>query len=185
MADIVPFRPAGSAKPAARNLVKGRRERLDDIGPADAVLGELLSYWRELRGPVKGVPVYRKTFDIQHLRRLMGWAHMVDVSEDEPANFRFRLYGSLADGLFQKDFTRLRLAEIPCPIYRGEIMGAYNTVKIGGCPTFHLIAATLDWRPTSYTRLVLPLADDQGVTRQLLVAVNRRPLPELAAQPWS
>ncbi len=113
----------------------------------------------------------------------MGWAHIVDCNEADPANFFFRLYGSLCEGLFKKDLSKRRLGDIPCPIYARELMADYNTVKLSGCPAFHKIRARLDWRSTSYTRLVLPLAT-QGQNAKLFVAVNRRPLPELGPLPW-
>lgn len=181
MALILPFRgPAKRLSP--QNAVRSRRETLDAIGQSDSSLGQLLAYWHELKG-AGSLPPRRADFDILELgrRKLMGWSHVIDVSTADPRGFSFRLFGSNCDALFQRDFSKVSLNDVPCQLYAQAIMADYNTVKLTGTPSYHKVTARLNWRRTSYTRLVLPLADDQGRTTQLLVSVNRRPLPELEA----
>ncbi len=114
----------------------------------------------------------------------MGFTHVIDCTASDPPGFYYRLYGSRCDGLFGRDLSKVTLGEIPCPIYAGAIMRDYNTVKSTGSPAFHKVIARLDWRPTSYTRLIVPLADDEGQISQLLAMINLRKLPELGALDW-
>jgi hypothetical protein len=166
----------------SRNVVLRQRLKSDDIGQQDAALGAILAYWRSLRTEGK-IPPPRRSLDILKLGPVMGWTHILDCGDEAPESFWFRLYGSHASIFGSKDFTKFELAGVPCPLYRESIMSDYNTVKQSGCPSFHLVKTRLDWITHSYTRLVLPLADDQRRVTQLLIAINSRPLPQLGDLP--
>jgi hypothetical protein len=182
LANVVVF-PGPASEPQPKNALRAERLKTDQIGKEDAPLGEILSYWRSLRTEGK-IPPPRRSLDVLKLGRVMGWTHVLDCTDEAPEAFWFRLYGSRISIFRQKDFTKFHLADVPCPLYRQSIVADYNTVKLSGCPSFHKIKTRLDWTTHSYTRLVLPLADDQRRVTQLLISVNARPLPELGDLPW-
>lgn len=183
VSNVVPFRAGGASDLKPRNAVKSERLKLDDIGPEDRPLGDILAYWRSLRVDGK-IPPPRRSLDILRLKPVMGWAHIVDCTAESATEFFFRLYGSRVSIFGAKDFSKLRLGEIPCPIYADSVIRDYSAVKLSGCASIHKMKTRLEWHTVSYTRLVLPLADDQRRVSQLLVAVNPRPLPELGELPW-
>lgn len=170
--------------PQPRNAVKAVRGALDDIGADDDALGQILVYWRSLRPNGRKVTPQRRDLDILALKPVMGWTHILDCTEDDPYNFHFRLYGSRISIFGAHDFTKTRIADVPCSVYAKQVASDYNTVKATGCPSFHKVKTRLDWHTVEYTRLVLPFADEGGRTNQLLIAVNKRPLPELGELPW-
>jgi hypothetical protein len=181
LATITPFpRPAGEPRP--RDHLRRERLKADQIGLEDAPLGRVLTYWRSLRTEGK-IPPPRSSLNILELQPVMGYTHIIDCSENDPEGFWFRLYGSRVSIYQHKDFTKYRLADVP-PVLRDAVMEDYLTVKSTGCPMFHKMKARLDWSTHSYTRLVLPLADDSRRVSQLLISFNARPLPELGELPW-
>lgn len=166
-----------------RNGVMSVRSLTETIREQDGSLADILDYWRSLRGPSK-IPPPRKAVDVVALKPVMGYAHVVDCSDEDPMNYRFRLFGSRILLFGGKDFTKQRVADLPDPELARTTAADYRDVVFKGCPAFHKIVTRLDFRKASYTRLLLPLANDQRQINQLLVCVNPRPLPELGELPW-
>jgi hypothetical protein len=170
---------------APPNVVRSEQRRLDEIGADDTILGELLAYWRSLsrRG---AVPPEHRSFDLAQAQRAAGRAHVIDCTPDDPSRFVVRVYAAqcMETGLFAgRDLSGLPLSDIPCPLFRQGVATDYNSVKASAAPSFHHIVTRLYWRPSSYTRLILPCANEAGKLTQLLVVINQRPLPHLSTLP--
>jgi hypothetical protein len=182
---IVPFpaKPPGRlAQP--RNAFVVRREATDSIIELDEPLARVLANWRELRGDSKVPPERRHLLPEDHLRPILGFAHVLDCSPDDPMNYMFRLFGSKVSLFGGQQFTQQRIADTPDPEFAYQSASDYFNVVNKGCPAFHKIKVRVDARTRSYTRLLLPLTNDQRQTTQLLVCFNPRQLPELGDLPW-
>jgi hypothetical protein len=170
--------------PVASNFVRSERRVLEEIGSDDPVLRDALAYWRSQSG--SDTAPERKTFDITKIQRAVGSAHIIDCSPEDPDRFSIRLFASrcLETGLFAgKNLSGLPLSEVPCSLFRASVASDYHAAKTSARPSFHKVIARLYWRPSSFTRLILPLANDTGQIAQLLVLINQRPLPELGTLP--
>jgi hypothetical protein len=168
--------------PASRaaDMMDVRQAGLDLIGDCDAVLGNLLAHWRSKRR--NGAPARAATLDMQALEAAIGWLHIVDCCTENPAGFAFQLFGSRCRGLASSwrplypNLAKTALGDLPHRVVTRSIMADYSAAKATGDAAFHEVRARVGGRPTSYARLILPVADKAGRTGQLLVAVNRRPL---------
>jgi hypothetical protein len=184
---IIPFPPGGKATALAaesRNALIIRREPTDSVVELDDPLARVLANWRGLRGEGKVPPQRRKLIPEDHLQPVMGFAHIVDCSPDDPMNYLFRLFGSRVSLFGDEGFTKRRLADLPDAELAGRTATDYFNVVSKGCPAFHKMKVRVGVRTRSYTRLLLPLTNDQRQTNQLLVCFNPRPLPELGDLPW-
>jgi hypothetical protein len=184
---IFPFPPGGKAAAPAlgpRNAFIMRREPTDSVVEFDDPLARVLANWRELRGAGKVPPERRKLVPEDHLRPVMGFAHIVDCSPDDPMNYLFRLFGSRVSLFGGEEFTKRRVIELPDPELAERTASDYFNVINKGCPAYHKVKVRVGVRTRSYTRLLLPLTNDQRQTVQLLVCFNPRPLPELGDLPW-
>jgi hypothetical protein len=177
-ADIEPLR----RRRQPPNALRTQRLSLGGFTPADARLAEVYRFWHEARRRHAGLPS-RKDLDIGgHIdlfKSSLGWMNFVDVAPDDPANFAFLLFGGNISIFRCRDFTGVRLGDVPCPIYRGSVMADYQTVRAAGVPSLHAIKARLSGFATSYTRLLLPLARNGRDVDQLLAVMNKRATPEL------
>jgi hypothetical protein len=153
-----------------------------EIAHEDQLLRRLLDDWRALRGDRK-VPPRREGFLPEvHLKGLMGFTHVVDCRASDPLDYAFRLFGSNVE-LFGKDFTRHLIGDLPDGDWARQTAADYQHVVKTGCPLFSKIKVRIDYKTVSYTRLILPFTDDQDQVVQLIVCLNRRPLPELGELP--
>ena len=167
-----------------RNALVTRREPTDSIVESDDSLARVLAAWRQLRGESKVPPRRRTLVPEDHLRPIMGFAHMIDCTPDDPMNYLFRLFGSSVSLFGGTEFTRRRIADLPDPDLARQTASDYFNVINKGCPAFHKIKVRIDARTRTYTRLLLPLTNDLRQTTQLLVCINPRPLPEMGDLPW-
>lgn len=182
---IIRFPTRSAARqPFPRNAFTVRREVTDSVAEMDEPLARVLANWRDLRGESKVPPARRTLIPEDHLRPVLGLAHIIDCSSDDPMNYSFRLFGSKVSLFGGQEFTRLRLADTPDPEFAQQSASDYFNAVNKGCPAFHKIKARIDTRTRTYTRLLLPLANDLRQTTQLLVCFNPRPLPELGDLPW-
>ena len=174
-------------EPLPGNAIRSKRLKLQDFPAEDEHMQRIYACWHAALHLHCGMPT-RKDVDLfDHLdlfKPSMGYLHIIDCDTDDPANYSFRLYGSGIQIFQSKNFTHSRLSDIPCLTYRQEIMADYHTVRESGTPSLHVIKTRLDWYTTMYSRLVLPLSQNRRDVTQLLVAVHRRPVPELGDLPW-
>lgn len=153
-----------------------------EIADEDHALRRLLDDWRALRGSRK-VPPRRDAFRPEvHLKGLMGFTHVVDCRPADPFDYAFRLFATNVQ-LFGRDYTRRLVGELPDGDWARQTAVDYQHVVKTGCPLFSKIKVRIDYKTVSYTRLILPFTDDQDQIVQLIVCLNRRPLPELGELP--
>jgi hypothetical protein len=157
-----------------------RRLALAALPWADAPLAAILDLWRD--SSQGGRLPRRAALDLARrapLFRSASFVHLIDCEADDPRGFFFELYDSRTDIFRGADFTRRRLAEIPCPLYAADVQATYGAVKAERAPTLHATRTHVLGHATGYARLVLPLSRDGRTVDQLLVAINKRSLPEL------
>jgi hypothetical protein len=183
---VVPFhpRPVGAAPGAQpRNALLIRREVTDAVVEHDDPLARVLAAWRGLRGEGKVPPPRRTLIPEDHLRPILGFAHVVECAADDPMDYVFRLFGSRVSLFGDVSLTRQRIADLPDGELAQQTASDYFNVINKGCPAFHKIKTRIGWRTASYTRLLLPLSDEARRVTQLLVCINPRQLPELGELP--
>jgi hypothetical protein len=152
-------------------------EALEDSAP----LGRLYRYWLRKQEEYGGLPS-RRAIDPEVLfdLHLLGFAHIVDVSADDPHDFYFRLFGTNVTLERGKNYTGKKVSEHPIAPYREAAVNDYLTVKMTGWPRLQRIRASLNFSHRSYQRLILPFSGDGGKPDRLLVAVRYEPF-ELTA----
>ena len=74
---------------------------------------------------------------------------------------------------------------MPAGLMRDEAIADYRQVVATGTPSYHLISLVEKTIAYSYARLLLPLAQDGRRADRLIVLINERRLPELAASSGS
>lgn len=144
---------------------------LDD---APEPLAAALSLWRE-RG--QGHVPTRRSIPVTDLpAKLVGNTHLIDVEYGgaQGLQYRMRLYGTAIpvqtpvrpEGRL---VTELGLGEL----YETVFLADYDQAVQSRCPCLHLYEGMLDHpdsgRPYTYTRLILPLADEEGRVVVLMV----------------
>lgn len=156
----------------ATDIVKRRRLPLDQISPEDEKLRWALAYWQSRRRD--GLLPARKDVDIVELRPVVGTTHLVDVSADDPAKYRFRIYGTAVRQVIQNYTTELVLGAWPSKALRDSVIEDYSAVAFTGTPSYHHVVALIDYVTYSYSRLILPMANDGRQVNMLLVCINAR-----------
>ncbi|HUA52784.1 MAG TPA: PAS domain-containing protein [Candidatus Sulfotelmatobacter sp.] len=145
---------------------------LGDASP----LGRLYGYWLAIKRET-GIMPPRKAIDpiVLHDCNLMGYAHVVDVSADDPNEFTFRIFGSNVTLDSGKNFAGTKVGDYPVPQYRDAVANDYLTVKMTAWPRLQRVRASINFSRRSYQRLILPFSGSDGKTERLLVAVLYEP----------
>lgn len=160
------------------DVVKRRRLSLAEIPTEDAPLAVALAYWRaKKRG---GLLPSRSDIDPLQLRPLLGTIHMVDASSGDPGQFRIRLHGGRVPPDVERKILKLPLSLCGSPQYGKALMEDYGAAAFTGSPSYHQVVASIDLVPHSYSRLILPLADNGRKVDTLMVCFNRRPFGDLS-----
>ena len=155
---------------------------LASISAADGWLGELLSFWGSARRG-RRLPSTESLDSLELLNVARGRAHIVDAASSDPAGYRFRLWGAVNS--YGGGYANRVLGEMPAGLMRDEAIADYRQVVASGAPSYHLISLVEKTIDYSYARLVLPLAQDGRRADRLIVLINERRLPELAASSGS
>jgi hypothetical protein len=144
----------------------------------DEWLGRLLSFWGNAR---KGrrLPSSESLDSLELLNIASGRAHIVDTSSSNPLGYRFRLWGVINS--YGNGYANRALGEMPQGLMRDDAIEEYRQVVTTGAPNYHLIHIVENELVYSYARLLLPLAQDGRRVDRLVVLINERRLPELAA----
>ena len=101
---------------------------------------------------------------------VLGYAHVVNVENDNPDGYRFEFYGSSSTVSGGGDFTKKHVGEIPLLGYREFVAESYAFVKSTGAPLLSSVQTVQSDYRRSYRRLMLPLADDFRNVSHVLVA---------------
>ncbi|HEX7084832.1 MAG TPA: PAS domain-containing protein [Vicinamibacterales bacterium] len=154
------------------DVVKRRRLPLNEFAPGDQHLADAYAYWVTKRRD--GLLPSRKDIDVLNLRPLIGWMHIVDTSAPDAADYRYRLFGTAIRLERLWDFRNFRIGDYPSKVYRQMLLEDYGAVAFSGVPSYHHVVAMLGYIRYSYSRLILPMAEDGRRVDTLLVCINKR-----------
>ncbi|HWI26316.1 MAG TPA: hypothetical protein VN668_05060 [Stellaceae bacterium] len=151
------------------NYVERRVLKLDSLPQRGDPLGTLYEYWSDLRAA--GACRFSNIDTVQLARaEIIGKLHIVDVSNSDPHNFHFELFG------YAVPIARY---ESPCAhpvkIWAESLMRDYNTVRMSAAPRLHRLRCNLGDTSHHYTRLILPFHDKRARVTRLLVAIREEP----------
>jgi hypothetical protein len=158
-------------------VVKRRRLPISDFAAEDDKLAKAHGYWQSKR--VDGLLPARKDLDIIELRPLMGWMHVVEVGGRQPADYTYRLLGTSVRLSHAPNATSFRLGDYAEGPYRDALFEDYSAVCFTGVPAYQHVVAMLSYVKYSYSRLILPLAEDGRKVDTLMVCINKREFKDL------
>lgn len=95
--------------------------------------------------------------------------HVLDVTADDPLNFRFTYYGT--DAKLGGRFRHRRIADHGIPLLQDYACGEYSRIKATGQPDLSQVEILAGWSNsvTAYRRLVLPFGEGREVTHFLIL----------------
>lgn len=161
----------------ATDVIRRRNVPCSRIPDADHKLRAAYQYWQGKRKD--GLLPARRDMDILDLKALMGHMHVVDVADREPADYRYRLFASNVPLDRFKNYTNMRLGDYPSEAYRRTVMEDYLACVTTGVPLYQQIVASIDYVSYSYSRLLLPVADDGRKVNMLFACSNDRKFDDL------
>jgi hypothetical protein len=166
-----------TAKPSAQlgpldDIVLRRPQPLSSLPAGDPELNLVYEYWNGCRND--GLLPRRKDIDVLQLKPVLGHTHLVDVSAQDPADYRFRLYGSKVRLDRFRNYSNTRVGDYPSIPYRTALIEDYSSVAWSGTPLYQHIVARLQSIRYSYSRLLLPLAEDGRKVNMLVVCTRDR-----------
>lgn len=136
-------------------------------------LASLADYWNEKRLGCGYLPGRSFVDPVNFARlRVIGRVHVIDVSDDDPMNFRFKLHGTTITEFRGHDFTGSRLGELANPMHGRGLATDYFTVKMTGLPRYQRIEASYDYSRRDYYRLILPISTTGRKVDTLVVGVS-------------
>jgi hypothetical protein len=172
---LAQFDPREPAKPQGDDVaqaVKRRNLPLDRFLAGDEKLAKALAYWSSKRRD--GLLPSRRDIDVIDLRHLMGWMHLVDVGGREPPDYTYRVLGSSVRLGHAPNINSFRLGDYAPGPYRDSLFEDYSSVCFTGVPLYQQVVALLAYVQYSYSRLILPTADDGRRVDTLIVCINKR-----------
>lgn len=144
----------------------------------DEKLKFMFEYWMSKRQG--GLLPTRRDIDILDLRPMVGGIHMIDASAKDPSQFVFRVYASVGNRMNNgENYAGRAISDHPSEAYRRMVIEDYGAVAFTGTPAYHHVVALLDFIKYSYSRLVLPLADDGRQVNMLMTGVVKRRFDDL------
>jgi hypothetical protein len=149
------------------NYVERRCLKLADLPAKGDALGYLYRYWLDLRG---AGALRFSNIDTVHLARAgaIGSLHVIDVSSDDPLDFRFELSGyAVPLGRYEKPRA------FPISIYADSTLCDYNTARMVSAPRLHRVRCRLGNTRHHYTRLILPFLDARDQVDRLCVVIRQ------------
>jgi hypothetical protein len=149
---------------------------LDAIAADDEWFGQLLGFWGGARRG-RRLPANESLDALELLNLARGRAHIVDTLSSSPLSYRFRLWGAVNS--YGSGYANRALGEMPAGLMRDDAIEDYRQVVTAGAPDYRLIKIVENAIPYSYTRLILPMAQDGRRVDRLIVLINERELAEL------
>jgi hypothetical protein len=147
---------------------------MDSINPplreiTDPLLQRLYEYWNRTRG-VRCMPS-RAQVDPCDIRFVLGHVMLVDVVHGL-ATFRVRLQGTELGWWLGSDLTGKTLEELRSPDLRSLLGESFAQCVATRVPVFQRGRQYIDGLPRLYSKLVMPLSDDDRNVDKLLVALR-------------
>jgi hypothetical protein len=161
------------------DIVLRRPQPIASLSATDPELNLVFEYWNSCRQD--GMLPRRKDIDVLQLKPVLGHTHLVDVSAQDPADYRFRLYGSKVRLDRFRNYSNTRVGDYPSIPYRTALIEDYSSVAWSGSPLYQHVVARLQSVRYSYSRLLLPLAEDGRRVNMLVVCTRDRVYPDFSA----
>jgi hypothetical protein len=147
-------------------------------------LARLAALWTEAQATRGGIPDRKFVDPITFARlRLVGSVHIIDVSADDPQDYRIKVHGTIVTQLRQADLTGTRLGDMPNRLHAKGLAVDYLTTKLAGVPRYQRIEASYNFSVRDYRRLILPVAS-AGTIDTLVVAVQSRETDTVRGKPF-
>ncbi|MCC7046353.1 MAG: PAS domain-containing protein [Alphaproteobacteria bacterium] len=172
------IRPSPHAGPLD-DIVLRRPQPIASLPATDPELNIVYEYWNSCRRD--GLLPRRKDIDVLQLKPVLGHMHIVDVTAQDPSDYRYRLYGSKVRLNRFSNYTNTRLGDLPSLPYRNALIDDYSAVAWSGTPLYQNVVARLQSIRYSYSRLLLPLAEDGRRVNMLIVSTHDRVFPDFTA----
>lgn len=160
------------------DIVVRRTQPLALLPAEDPDLNVVYQYWRSCSHD--GLLPRRKDIDVLQLKPVLGHTHLVDVTPQDPMDYRFRLYGSKVRLNRFRNYTNQRVGDLPSAPYRKTVIEDYSSVVWSGTPLYQNIVARLQSIRYSYSRVLLPLAEDGRKVNMLIICTRDRPFADLS-----
>ncbi len=160
------------------DIVVRRTQPLAILQAEDPDLNVVFEYWRSCSR--EGLLPQRKDIDVLQLKPVLGHTHLVDVTAQDPMDYRYRLYGSKVRLNRFRNYTNQRVGDLPSAPYRKTVIEDYSSVVWSGTPLYQNIVARLQSIRYSYSRLLLPLAEDGRKVNMLIICTRDRPFVDLS-----
>jgi len=160
-------REAGSG-----DLVESRVCALNELDESeDAPLARLVRYWFSLprnHGVVPDIDY----LGLMELTRLgvLGWFHIVDVHNDNPANFCYNLFALRAAAV--GGYSGQRICDISSKALQRALERDLTRAKANRFPLFQGVRTELTGHSREYRRVALPLASGGNEVTHLLLGVH-------------
>jgi|GEM_PF-6401851 len=152
------------------DLVESRVCPLTELDEAkDAPLARLTRYWFALPRS-HGVLPDIDSVGLTELTRLgvLGWFHLVDVANDDPAKYRYDLFALRGIG----GYPGQRLCDIPSKALRRALERDLTRAKNSQFPLFQGVRADLSSHRRDYRRVALPFSNGLNDVTHLLLGVH-------------
>jgi hypothetical protein len=148
---------------------------MDDLtDEKESKLARLAALWNDAQASRSGVPDRKFVDPVTFARlRLVGSVHIIDVSANDPQDYRIKVHGTIVTQLRQADLTGTRLGDMPNRLHAKGLAVDYYTAKMTGVPRYQRIEASYNFSVRDYRRLILPVAS-AGAIDTLVVAVQSR-----------
>ncbi|HTY69843.1 MAG TPA: PAS domain-containing protein [Alphaproteobacteria bacterium] len=130
-------------------------------------LRRLYDYWSARRSGRR----YPGRLDIDpvELKFALGNVSLIEVVDDTPPRFRWRLVGSLLVQRLGNDMTNRLLDEYPNPAYRDYLIDTYRQMVATGEPSRSINERVIDGKPREFEVLRLPLAENGEKVDMILI----------------
>ena len=162
-----------SFETAGANLQRRALFSLNDFAerePMTSMLRVALNCWTALGGPER-VP-RKDAFLDDRIAPLYdhGNVSLIDVSDPNPWNFVIVRHSPHRIPQLGKALENTRVSDYPCPMSARALMTEYFLARQYGEPLYHEIEQVIFGYARHYTRLLLPLAGDDGSIDTVFVA---------------
>ncbi len=149
------------------NYIERHGLKLESLPGRNDSLGYLYEYWRGLCAATRYQ--FSEIDTVQLVRAgIIGRLHIVDVSSDNPNDFRYELFGYAVPGVRTE-----RPRAHPISIYAERTTADYNAVRLSAMPHLCRIRSRVGGADHHYTQLILPFLDPHGRVSRLLVALQQ------------
>jgi len=131
-------------------------------------LARFLALWNEKRGQ-RRMPA-RRDFSFEDLWPWLGQLNLIAAEGDDG---RYVVFSETSTRLYGREMTGKRISDFAPQVLADAALADHRAfMAAGGIPMSTLVDITYDHRAMRWTRLVLPLADDERTVKRYFVALH-------------